>query len=255
MRVVNCLGLFFIQFNLLFFGATEFQARGDSLDALNENTWDPCGRVESHGRFNYCNDGTVSFVQPPDLPRFEGLCGETAGANVVFMYCNGLLEDIDSIATDEISDLTPGTLPLTLENGLDAIFKEANAKANPKFPHGRCPEPGWSRYFYDDDGDYLVSLNRGLSEYKAVLRTRSDGTKIWRSPVPVVIGMPGTKTESHWVTVVDIENFADPRKCRVIYNHWGTQFRTACGKFRSLVELAVHFPGLGSEARVIYDRR
>lgn len=212
----------------------------------------PCPSLSANGKFFYCKDGSISYLQPDNGNEVEGLCGQTAAANIIHQFCN-VPQDVEVLAK-KISDPTPGTMPITLNRGLDHIFNEYNgwAKRNAKAP--LCPVNGsWKREFYKSDGEFLLSVNAGLVQSKVLQRVRSNGSKVWRSPVAVVITSDGDLRQAHWVTVVDIENFTNPSKCAVSFNTGGEQFKIACSQFRKMAKFSVGIWGLGSEVRVKFS--
>lgn len=226
----------------------------DDLDKYNQYAYydDPCSDPSNNGKYYKCRDGSVSYLQPDHGNNYEGLCGQTAAANLIHLFCK-LEQDVDQIAK-KMSDVGPGLMPMTLNNGLNSVFNEYNRIAKQKGRAPYCPTAGsWSRYFYDNDAEFLLSVAQGLVSAKVFQRTRSNGSKVWRSPVAVVVNTGGSVMTAHWATVVDIENFSDPAKCAVFANSYGTQFKISCKEFRKMARFNFGVPGLGSEVRVKYE--
>lgn len=183
--------------------------------------------------YYHCKDGSISFKQPSSTgyKGYEGKCGQTAASNIMYFYCD-LITSPSNYTNAYLSDYTPGVRPDTFEEGINEMFRDETS----------CPYGSWTFYNNSDHRiDYLDSLYYGLKDNAVLTRTRSDGTRIKRGPIPVLIEIPPRRSGIfHWVTVVDIEGY-NPKQwqnysteaCKVIINHWGAQYSVPCEVFTS----------------------
>jgi hypothetical protein len=176
-----------------------------------------------------CKDGTVSFVQPSSegFRGMEGKCGQTAAANLMYMYCK-LITSPKRYTDHYLSDITPGVRPGTLREGLEDMFDKNWEE---------CPQEkgDWHWFGYDYESDYIDGIKRGLqvrySTPNMILRTRANGSKVYRAPLALLIRPPGGK-DLHWIVVVDVINKVVSKKnvCHMVVNHWDDQFEVPCSK-------------------------
>lgn len=181
--------------------------------------------------YNRCADGSVSYEQPDStsflgIDNWNGYCGETSAANTMFMHCRVYANPTEYV-NRFTKDITPGTLAGSLTRGLNKMYNE--------WPKD-CPKGEWRHHSGADSPEQYISfLERGLSrEGGSFERRRQDGTKIRRSPVPIMIEVPNQNKALHWVTLVDIQgldkdtNLADQNSCFATINHWGNQYDVPC---------------------------
>lgn len=183
-----------------------------------------------------CEDGTISYSQGDRYVNgkdkkndYEGMCGPTAAANVFHAYCEKLFIEPTKISGKYFDDITPGVRPDTMEYGLNKMFNN----------NSECISGEWKYYYSTNRWNFLNSLTRELnSKYTYLTRTRKDGTKVKRAPVPVLISKKSDAKVLHWVTVVDIIGYSDDdledyesKECKVIYNDMGSQHTATCANF------------------------
>jgi len=171
-----------------------------------------------------CEDGTVSYVQPDaeGFQGYEGKCGQTAAANLMYSYCKIIVKP-ETYANSYLSDYSPGVRPDTMRYGMNNMFKS-------NYPN--CPSAyskKWHYYSYDTSKEYINAIERGLSapvgNSHKIKRTRADGTKIFRTPVALLIRSPGGQI-LHWITAVDVVRINN--KCEILVNHWDDQYKVPC---------------------------
>ncbi len=179
---------------------------------------------QTTSNYGVCKDGSTTFEQPDSTGLFEwnGFCGETATSNVLNMTCGKKWhpnQEIHVLATD----ITPGTRPSALTSVLNELSPESN-----------CKGKEWDYYDTADSGkEYLNSIWNGLRSNSNFTRTRSDGTKIKRSPVMTLVKLDGSKT-LHWITIVDIvgydsnKSLSENKGCYAYANQWDDQYKIPC---------------------------
>lgn len=189
--------------------------------------------------YNVCLDGSISYVQPDSNPMFtipilnreiastyNGFCGQTAAANVMYMHCR-VFANPETYVDDNINDSTPGTRSGTLASGLNDMYN--------KWPEN-CPRGSWRHHTgANSPEEYIGFISRGLNRTGGSFRRRrEDGSRVRRSPVPIMIQIPNSPKALHWVTVVDVQGFQPNRRlanqdnCMVTINHWNKQFDVPC---------------------------
>lgn len=168
-----------------------------------------------------CNDGTVSFVQPPSEGWWgaEGKCGQTSVSNIIYMFCKRAAHP-KTYVDHYLSDITPGVRPGTLTSGLNDIFNKLDD----------CPNVDWDVEVENNEKSYIAEIERSLKTNRSlpnlVKRTRKDGTEIQRRPVSLLIRVPNSKKGLHWVTAVDLVR--EKNSCDVFINHWDDQYKVPC---------------------------
>ncbi len=186
----------------------------------------------SKTKYSVCSDGSVSFLEPSTegLLGWEGKCGETAISNTLKMICGRAWDPsgfLDSIA----SDPTPGTHPSTMKYSLN-YFAEASGCSNTAWTNDRVAK---SRE------DFISSLVKDLRLPSSFYRLRTDGKKIRRAPMPVLIYKPAVRI-LHWITVVDVIGYrpgiklSEQKNCNVIFNQEGWQYTMPCDQLAGLAE-------------------
>jgi len=179
-----------------------------------------------------CKDGSISFNQPAStgVSGWNGFCGETSISNVLKMTC-GENWHPDGLIHSMAADYTPGTRPSSLEYVLNELA-----------PRSHCQNQTWSYYnSADSDRDYIESIIDGLKSKSKFTRTRSDGTRISRAPVPTLVKMNGSKT-LHWITIVDVigydskQSLSLNQNCYAVVNQWGQQYKIPCSHLASMAE-------------------
>jgi hypothetical protein len=168
-----------------------------------------------------CRDGSASFVQPDSegWGGYEGKCGQTAASNLMYSYCS-LAGHPQNYANRFLRDLTPGVTPSTLRDGLRKMFKENDSA---------CPQGQWKQNTSYNSHTFFSAIDDALSSSDAIVRKRNDGSTIGRAPVAALIRVPGSR-DLHWITVVDLLD-KDNSSCRVMINHWDSQFTVPCLNF------------------------
>jgi hypothetical protein len=189
------------------------------------------GSTPTSSTYSVCRDGSYAFEQPDATGPLEwnGFCGETGMANMLSMTCGSLWHPTGTIHTIS-ADLVPGTLPATVSKSLNYMA-----------PDSDCGDKEWDYFDTADSGsEYISSIVNGLKEPSDFTRTKSNGTKLKRSPVMTMVKLKGEKV-LHWITIVDIVGF-DPKKsvysngsCFAYANQWGKQYKIPCG---DLAEMA-----------------
>ncbi len=187
---------------------------------INDFPSDNCD--QSHNSkfgFGYCNDGTISFNQPPSegMVKQEGFCGQTAISNLYHMYCGWNLDVLD---VDEYyaNDLTPGIRAGTLVNGANKLFNN----------NSDCPNGKFKASYSKNEKDFISSVLSATHQtvgLNQLVRTNNLGRQVKRAPVVILVAIPGEKV-LHWISVVDVE--FENRECRMILNHWGQQNKVPC---------------------------
>ncbi len=168
-----------------------------------------------------CNDGTVSFVQPPSEGWWgaEGKCGQTSVSNIIYMFCKRAA-DPKTYVDHYLSDITPGVRPGTLASGLNDIFNKLDG----------CPNVDWDVEVENNERNYIKQIERSLQTNKSmpnqVKRKREDGTEVYRKPVSLLIRVPNSKKGLHWVTAVDLVR--EKNSCNIFINHWDDQYKVPC---------------------------
>jgi hypothetical protein len=180
-----------------------------------------------------CKDGSITYDQPDStgIGGYNGFCGETAASNILHMHC-GLMASPTKYCNAFTSDITPGTRPGSLKNGLNDMFKE-----NKKL----CPEGKWEVYSSSDSPEeYIEYILGGLVQKSNFTRTRDDKSKVKKFPYPIMIEVPPSGSKGlHWVTVLDITGYkagtklTDQDSCEAVINHWGDQYRVPCTRLAS----------------------
>lgn len=177
-----------------------------------------------------CKDGTITYDQPDStgINGYNGFCGETAASNVLHMHC-GLMASPTKYCNAYTSDLTPGTRPGSLRDGLNTMFDENKPL---------CPKGKWEVYSSSDTPEeYIEYIRGGLIAKSTFTRKRDDKSKIQRFPFPIMIEVPPKGSKGlHWVTVVDVTGYkpgkklTEQNKCEVMINHWGDQYKVPCSR-------------------------
>jgi hypothetical protein len=179
-----------------------------------------------------CKDGSISFNQPASTGSmgWNGFCGETSISNVLKMTC-GENWHPDGTIHSLAADFTPGTRPSSLEYVLNELA-----------PRSDCKEKSWTYYnTADSDREYIESIIDGLKSKTLFTRTREDGTRITRAPVPTLVKMDGSKT-LHWITIVDVIGYDAKQplwtnpNCYAVANQWGQQYKIPCSHLASMAE-------------------
>ena len=191
---------------------------------------DTCSTENSSYEYGHCKDGTTSFVQPDSEGYFkqEGLCGQTAISNFYNMYCgrNIKVKDVDRYYAN---DITPGLSTSSLSGGANNLFSESRD----------CPSGVFQPYYASNGDDFINSVlgsvmqNTGSSNQ--VVRKDSRQRNVKRSPVAILVSVPGKKV-LHWITVVDVE-FHDG-ECMMILNQWSDQYTMPCESVADLSKKA-----------------
>lgn len=213
-------------------------------DSCKTEIWsrlDPVAHPEQpiQGSAWRCQDQTVSFLQPASVDRFfkdyEGRCGQTAIANLLYSYC-GQIVDPQADISKKVWDFTPGIRVSTVVDGINEFFKS----------FGRdCPRGYWTSIRGASDPQHFIrALQTGLSQGAIVERLLPSGEHLFRSPVAVLLNASRRGTYTlHWVTVVDVERGDDfDTSCHVVLNQWAAQYRVPCGLFSKWAKnVAPHF--------------
>jgi len=210
---------------------------------------DPMNRK---GYFYKCKDDSITFLQPSCNAEANrsGLCGGTAGVNLIKMYCDVSQTvqsfdeefiDLFSVGTYKVN-VPYGTLPQSLETAMNRAWQS----------HCRSREQQrmqWALKFLASDKDYLqylfLSLNMG-PDY-LFRRKLTSGEYVGKWPLIALINYNAEAYQLHYVTVVDIDTDIDLSnigvhqqsletilslgKCDVIYNTWAYQYRMSCRNF------------------------
>lgn len=170
----------------------------------------------------FCKDGTVSYKQPKSsgFKGWEGKCGQTAAANMVYGLCKVALDPVDNI-NDYMRDLSPGVFPSTLKRGLNEIFGD--------FPHS-CDSRGEWKWFYNTSAKSFIQAMKYMTRQKRSSGRRMQridyrGIKVERTPLALLVRDPGSHM-LHWITLVDVEE--KEQKCMAVVNHWDNQYKTPC---------------------------
>jgi len=201
----------------------------------------------------YCSSGSISYEQPRSSGsnfRFngqnynsEGKCGQTAFSNLLRMSCGYSLtpEEVDltymNVFNEEIhwyeyplgmlgfitkrkmTDLFPGSLPSSIEYGLNKFFDE----------HEDCGQRRWAAKDAHNSSEFIKNIEEGLSAGGVNLSTkitRSNGDVVKNSPVAVLIKAPNSDS-LHWITVTDLERSYD-HNCVVTFSSYGDEYKTSC---------------------------
>lgn len=236
--------LFFIIF-LVSFSATASTFRvpsKSSLKGFKNQPFIPCKLYNQIKKddsiFGRCEDGSISYAQPDSEPYIgfkngEGRCGPTAAANLLHQYC-GLTSRVSAYVAPFLYDLTPGVSTKTFLKGINDIFSTQKS--------GQCPSGDWKLYRARSRTDYLNILWKALRQDKIFQRIQTNGAKVNRSPVSLIIAVDPVRPLKtlHWVTVVDIENINKP-SCTVFANTWKRQYRVPCRDFINYSEAVPSF--------------
>ena len=135
-----------------------------------------------------CADRTITMSIEPSNAKFtyEGLCGPIAASNVMYPYCRRkVFSPNEAHEKGYFSDITPGTRPATLVDGLNRIFRE----------NSTCPRRGSWKYFQSKDGHRFIN-----HAYRNMKRVNSAYTK---APFIAIIKTLGSSS-LHYVAVTDI---------------------------------------------------
>ncbi len=180
---------------------------------------DGCSSKNTEFDFGYCDDGTISYVQPASEGMFkqEGLCGQTSISNMYHMYChwNIGVNDVDEYYA---YDYTPGLRTKVLTAGVNQLFSQ----------NTDCPKGKFTPFYANDKKDFINSVASAVMQTAGenqVVRTKFKGRKVKRAPVAILLSVPSSKV-LHWVTVVDVEFFNG--QCQMILNQWGHQYTMPC---------------------------
>ena len=201
------------------------------------------------GTYYKCLDGSISYEQP-DFNIYNGrtgLCGPTAGANILQMYCNSCttVECFDEKFVRFIkffgleynldSGTTMGSMLEAMNQGWDTFCETEKHK---KFE--------WYLFHGGSKKEYLQLLYNSLNWEKEGFFERNVNGNL-ETKWPVVASIAHLGTGSHLVAVIDIEtdlnlsNLTSQRgslirllanhQCWVHYNTWGGQHITSCYDF------------------------
>ena len=175
-----------------------------------------------------CPDNTITFKQPKNLGILnqEGLCGQTAAANVTAMICKKYITP--ETFNDMNKDVTPGSTPKTLAGYLNQVFNDSKSKL---FNSLCAQEINWGvKHFFSRD-NFLTELKKQVFTNGKVDRLRSNKSTVKINPIPVLMSAGGL-TELHWGTIVDItKNPNDAHGCDVFINMWDNQYQVSCTNF------------------------
>lgn len=209
--------------------------------------------LQSNFEEKHCRHGAISFEQPMAngssiefngrTYNTEGKCGQTAFSNLLKMTCGYSVtpkqvdETYMNIYTEEIewyeyllgiyllsakrklTDLFPGSLPSTIENGLNKFFDQ----------HPDCGSKRWQTKDAQNAREYIDNIENGLLAGGVSLSTkikRRDDEIIYRSPVAVLIKYPNTDS-LHWITITDLQRDHE-NGCVVTFSSYGDEFKTSC---------------------------
>ena len=190
---------------------------------LKDYVTDDCNeKVNVYFGHGTCEDGSVSFIQPPSEGRWEqeGMCGQVGISNLYNNYCSWNIK-VDDIDDHYAWDFTPGTRTGVLVDGVNKLFST----------NSDCPSGHFSAIKARSEDDYIASVlsatHQTVGENQLV-RLNHRGQSVKRSPVMALIALPGEKKVLHWVMVVDVEYHND--KCKFIVNSWDDQMTVPCSK-------------------------
>ena len=222
-------------------GAEDFAVGGENLLYATEKMNDykvrgACPKTEErvNAEFHRCKDGTVTYEQPDStgINGYNGFCGETAASNVLYMQCR-VFSNPETYSNKYTRDPGPGTLPSSLRRGLNDMFDKWDG----------CPKGKWEKYSgASSPEEYFSYLIGGLEEeHGNIMRTRSDGSRVRRTPFPIMIEVPPKGGKGlHWITLVDVEGWEgknkqieDQENCNAVVNHWGDQYKVPCHRLAS----------------------
>lgn len=172
--------------------------------------------------FRRCRDRSVSFVQPParGIGGWEGKCGQTFGANVLYSLCKEKVDPASYFRT-VFRDITPGVRPGVLRRGMERLFGNLD---------GSCPsqEGRWGFNTSKSESQFIlniIELNQPKFSHPNMISLRRFGQEYFRNPVGVLVQNPGG-TYLHWVSIVDTIRTND--SCEMIVNHWDNQYQVPC---------------------------
>lgn len=175
-------------------------------------------------------DGTPSWVQPDSKYESEGMCGQTAGANLLTIYC-GVNISPNEFAKD-CYDPTPGTAPETLLNGLNLRKWNCASWRGVRFPpyaQDNSVKP-LARLW---DMIYASKWKVDFSGHPNINKTANqvvDDIDKPRKPVAVLLQLDDSITSYHWVVVTKMSR-PSSKDCKVTVNNYGRQDDFSCNDF------------------------
>lgn len=183
-----------------------------------------------------CKDGTIVHEQPDStgIGGWNGYCGETAMANINYMYCNYITSPKNYCST-KTTDYTPGTRPGVLTSVMNDYFED----------NENCPEGEWIDYYDSSTPEQYISyLIGGIQDGGITTRKVNSTTTKKVSPFPILLdSFPVGGSDRHWVTVVDVQGFegtdvdlTEQSACKVVVNHWDSQYEVPCHRLAAAAE-------------------
>lgn len=174
-----------------------------------------------------CRDRSISFVQPSSdgAGGWEGKCGQTFGANSLFMYCR-VAVDPATYFSRYFRDITPGVRPATLRRGMNKISKKFE---NDCFSSSQI----WKTFYSRNESQFIAKVESLLEARYSLPRQTEihrNGNIYINNPVGALIQNPGGNY-LHWVTIVDV--LKTNNSCKFVINHWDNQYQVPCSTFAS----------------------
>ena len=199
-----------------------------------------------YGIYWSCKDGSVSYDQPESRGQRTGLCGPTAGTNLIRAYCNDseTVEDFDYYFVDLIwgATLPFGSTPKMMRGALNLAWNfYCDTLKHDVYE--------WRVTYRSDAKDYLEYLYSSLNWNRDGFfkRKLSDGSREQKWPLLALLNWGEKKNLGHYVAVVDIESKLDLSNlsqtggslskilenadCKVRFNSWEDQYSLSCLDF------------------------